>query len=69
MKKPDIARQLARRSGITQAEAADLVDGAVHEILDRLRNGKPATLPGLGRLTPGPEGRTSFRRSGASRRG
>jgi nucleoid DNA-binding protein len=53
MKKPQIARRLAKRSGVTRAEAADQLDRVVHEILSDLRRGQPASLPGLGVFLPG----------------
>ena len=53
MKKPQIARKLAKRSGISRAEAADELDRVVHEILSNLRSGQPAPLPGLGTFVPG----------------
>lgn len=56
MKKIDIARRLARESGVTRAEAADRVDRVVHQILSNLRRGRAAKLPGLGAFTPSPEG-------------
>ena len=62
MKKPDIARQLARRSRVSQAEAADRLDLVLHKILSDLRKGKEAALPGLGRLKHGPDGRVAFER-------
>ena len=53
MKKSQIARRLARRSGISRAEAADQLDRVVHEILSNLRSGQAAPLPGLGTFVPG----------------
>jgi nucleoid DNA-binding protein len=53
MKKTDLAGRLAQRRHITKAEAADQLDGVVHRILRKLRSGKPATLPGLGTISPG----------------
>ena len=52
VKKEELALELARSAGIPVAEAADQVDSVVHEILKKLRQGKPATVPGLGKLTP-----------------
>ncbi len=60
MKKPDIAKRLARRSGVTTAEAADRLDRMVSQILDNVRKGKDASLPGLGRFTRTPEGALVF---------
>lgn len=56
MKKPDIAKRMARRAGVTRAEAADRLDEAVHQILLRLRRGQEANLPGLGKLKQAPGG-------------
>lgn len=56
MKKADIARRMARESGVTKAEAADLLDGVVHRILVNLRQGRRAALPGLGAFVPGDAG-------------
>jgi nucleoid DNA-binding protein len=56
VKKPDIAKRMARRAGVTQAEAADRLDEAVHQILLCLRRGQEANLPGLGRLRHAPGG-------------
>jgi nucleoid DNA-binding protein len=53
MKKPQIARRLAKRSGVSRAEAADQLDRVVNEILSNLRNGHVAPLPGLGTFVPG----------------
>ena len=69
MNKPEIARKIARQTGVSDAEAADRLDRVVHDILTNLRRGKPAELPGLGRFRPGNGGRIRFERSGAVRRG
>lgn len=53
MKKTDLAGRLARQTRVTKAAAADELDRIVHDILRRLRHGKPAELPGLGRFKPG----------------
>ncbi len=53
MKKAELARRLAKQSGLTKAEAADQLDRVVHEILSNLRKGQSAPLPGLGKFTPG----------------
>jgi len=53
MKKKQIAKRLAKRSGISSAEAADQLDRVVHDILSHLRGGQPAPLPGLGTFLPG----------------
>jgi nucleoid DNA-binding protein len=53
MKKPHIAKRLAKRSGVSRAEAADRLDRVVNEILSDLRNGHATPLPGLGTFVPG----------------
>jgi len=60
MKKPQIARRIARRTGVTPAEAADQLDRVVQEILESLRHGGSAELPGLGRFCPVSGGRIRF---------
>jgi nucleoid DNA-binding protein len=62
MRKPEIARRLARQSGVSNAEAADQLDRVVHQILAKLRRGKPALFPGLGQFSPGPEGSYRFKK-------
>jgi len=69
MKKPDIAKHLARESGVTEAEAADRLDQVVHDILANLRSGKSASLPGLGKFQPAEDGKVKFRRQGTRQRG
>jgi nucleoid DNA-binding protein len=51
MKKADIAKRLAKQSNISPAAAADQLDSVVGEILRRVRQGKTASLPGLGTFT------------------
>ena len=60
MKKPEIAKRLARQKGVSKAEAADELDRVVHDILAQLRKGQAARLPGLGHFTPGPKGVFQF---------
>ena len=69
MKKPDIAKRMARRTGVSQAEAADQLDGVVCQILSDLRAGKDAALPGLGKFTQGRDGRLTFQRDRGRSRG
>jgi hypothetical protein len=47
---------------VTQGEAADRLDRVVHEILVRLREGKAARLPGLGRFRAGADGKVAFQK-------
>jgi nucleoid DNA-binding protein len=69
MKKPEIAKKMARQSGGTQGQAADRLDRLVQEILDGVRQGKETRLPGLGCFRPGAGGRLAFQREGAQRHG
>jgi len=64
MRKPEIAKRLARQSGVSNAEAADQLDHVVNQILAKLRKGQPAALPGLGQFTPGPGGSYQFKPGG-----
>jgi nucleoid DNA-binding protein len=54
VKKAQIARRLARESGISPAAAADQIDLILNDILKRVRRGQRASLPGLGTFWPGP---------------
>jgi nucleoid DNA-binding protein len=65
MKKADIARRMARESGVSAAEAADRLDRVVHGILSNLRHGRQAALPGLGKFTQDHKGRNAFERERA----
>jgi len=60
MRKTQLASRLARRSGVTRAEAADQLDHVVHKIISNLRSGKPAALLGLGHFEPGETWRFRF---------
>lgn len=60
MRKPDIAKQLARRSRVTQAEAADRLDLILHKILFDLKKGREPALPGLGKFKNEPNGQVAF---------
>jgi nucleoid DNA-binding protein len=69
MKKPDIARQMAKRGRVSEAEAADRLDAVVHEILSSLKNGDETPFPGLGMFLSKAGGKVAFRKSGGKRRG
>ena len=60
MNKPQIARQLARQSGVTSAEAADQLDRLVSDLLTSLKRGQAAKLPGLGAFSHASGGRIRF---------
>jgi nucleoid DNA-binding protein len=53
MKKSDLAKEMARRTGGDTGQAADQLDSVVNAIIRTLRSGKPARLPGLGTISPG----------------
>jgi hypothetical protein len=44
-----------RPHAVEPAAAADELDAAVHQILQKLKEGKTVRLPGVGTLRPGPE--------------
>jgi len=60
MKKPELAKRLARRTGVSPAEAADRLDRTVQQILANIRRGKDTPLPGLGKFVGGPDGKIAF---------
>ncbi len=53
MKKRDLTDLIASRTNMPKSAAAEQVHRLVHDILDSLRKGQPAELPGLGRFEPG----------------
>ena len=67
MKKPDIAKKIAREAGLSEAEAADRLDRVVDQIVASLRRGRPAPLPGLGKFTKTSDGVVTFEREKGSR--
>jgi nucleoid DNA-binding protein len=67
MEKPEIVRRLAQRSGVSPGEAADRLDKIVYQILEKLRHGQSAPLPGLGLFHVGADGRIKFQRSKAQK--
>ncbi len=52
MKKNDLAERLASRTRITTGAAADQLDQIVHHIIQSLKEGRAAVLPGLGVFAP-----------------
>jgi nucleoid DNA-binding protein len=69
MKKPEIARKIARQTGISEGEAADCLDGLVSELISNLQRGKAAELPGLGRFSSGSDGAVRFEKQGGRKHG
>ncbi len=55
MKRDEITRRMAAQASSSTAEAADRLDRVVCEIIQKLRKGRRAVLPGLGNLLPNPE--------------
>lgn len=55
MKKEQLAKRLAKETGISSAAAADQLDSILGGILLSLRHGQSASLPGLGTFLPGPK--------------
>jgi len=53
MKKAQLAVQEGKRQQVEPGSAADQMDRAVNRIVQALRNGKRAELPGLGTIRPG----------------
>lgn len=51
MKREELAKTLARQTGLSKSAARNEVDELVHSILKKLRQGQQVKLPGLGKLT------------------
>jgi nucleoid DNA-binding protein len=49
-----LIRRLSAASEIAPAKAADQIDEIVHNIVEKLRRGESASVPGLGKFIPGP---------------
>jgi nucleoid DNA-binding protein len=60
MKKPDIAKRMARQSKSSVGEAADRLDRIVGEIVRKLKHGEQTRLPGVGAFTCDRNGRLAF---------
>jgi nucleoid DNA-binding protein len=50
MKREELAKTLARETGLSKTAARYEVDQLVHNILGKLRRGHEVKLPGVGRL-------------------
>ena len=60
MKKPELAKRLARQSKSSVGEAADRLDRMVGEIVRKLKHGEESRLPGMGSFTRDRNGRLAF---------
>lgn len=60
MRKPDIAKQMARRARLSHGEAADRLDLILQQIVAELRRGGEPALPGLGKFKQTSGGQLSF---------
>jgi nucleoid DNA-binding protein len=69
MKKREIAKRMARQSGLSEAQGADRLGRVIHQILANLRKGNPTSLPGLGRFVKGADGKVAFESEEGSRSG
>jgi nucleoid DNA-binding protein len=50
MKQEELARELAREARLPAAEAQEQIEELVHQIVRKLRRGRPVKLPGVGVL-------------------
>jgi nucleoid DNA-binding protein len=50
MKREELAKTLARQTGLSKSAARSEVDEMVQNILHKLRQGKQVKLPGVGKL-------------------
>jgi nucleoid DNA-binding protein len=60
VKKSQLAKRLAKETGMSMAAAADELDDILATILQRVRHGHSASLPGLGTFFPGPKAEFRF---------
>jgi DNA-binding protein HU-beta len=51
MKKVDIAQRIHQKAGISEQEAATLLDGILELLASTLQKGDPVTIPGFGKFT------------------
>ena len=50
MKREELAKKLARKTGLSNSAARNEVDELVHNILHKLRKGQQVKVPGVGKL-------------------
>jgi nucleoid DNA-binding protein len=63
MKKLALAQLLAKQTNVSTGAAADDLDRVIHDILQNLRKGKPASVPGLGKFLLGKDCMVHFQRT------
>lgn len=63
MKQSELIRRLARATGVSPAAAADQLDSIVTGIVERLRKGQTAKIPGLGAFPAGNRSQFDFAKS------
>ena len=51
MRKADIAQRIHQQAGISEQEAATLLDGILELLASTLQKGDPVTIPGFGKFT------------------
>ncbi len=66
MRQNDLVQRLASTTQTTPGAAADQLEQIVHDIIQALKEGRSAALPGLGRFTPA-DSRPGFRFEADSR--
>jgi nucleoid DNA-binding protein len=54
MKREELAKTLARKTGLSKSAARNEVDQLVRDILLKLRHGQPVKFPGVGKLVAKP---------------
>ena len=69
MKQSAFIRRFARATGVTPAAAADQLDHIVANIVDRLRRGQSAKIPGLGAFPAGDRSQFDFAKDAKARKG
>jgi nucleoid DNA-binding protein len=50
MKREELAKKLAQKTGLSDSAARNEVDELVHNILHKLRKGQQVKVPGVGKL-------------------
>jgi nucleoid DNA-binding protein len=67
MKQNDLVQRLASTTQTTPGAAADQLEQIVHDIIQALKEGRSAALPGLGTFTPA-DSKPGFRFEADSKR-